>query len=258
MLQCSNAPMPYLPDSLRLNKFYRYIVRVFDFGDTVKAMTDSRKNPKVDSTLFRGFFLCVLLRFGSKRSITKESKGCQVRKFLRSNVSFCDNTLSHGLEHIGIDGLEEQLTHAPKKLKRNKAFRDTIGGLHVVAIDGTEFYRSTSISCNECLVHHVKTKDGKVTHYVHRVVSAQKVGTTIQPVLACEKILPKDTRQSGDKGAGHEGELTAAKRLVERWSIGALGRWGFCPSAPMPHFPNAQFLIIAVRKKCSIIFRTHL
>ena len=141
--------MPYQPDSFRLPKFYRYIVRVFDFGDTVKAMTDSRKNPKVPiGTLFRAFFLCVLLRFGSKRSITKESKAPQFRKFLRRDVSFCDNTVGHGLEHIGIASLEEELTRTPKQLKRNKAFRDTIGGLHVVALDGSEFYRSTSIHCN--------------------------------------------------------------------------------------------------------------
>lgn len=209
--------MSYRPDYLRLNKFYRYIVRVFSFSETVKAMTDSRKNPKVPtSTIFRAFFLCVLLRFGSKRSITKKSKRHQMHKFLRSDVSFCDNTVGHSLEHIGIEPLEEELTRAPKQLKRNKAFRDTIGGLHIVALDGTEFYRSTSIHCNECLGYQVQTKDGIVTHYVHRVVVAQKVGTHIKPVLACEKILPKDSRQKGDKTAGHEGELTAAKRLVDK------------------------------------------
>ncbi len=149
-------------------------------------------------------------------NVVLQSKRHQMRKFLRSNVSFCDNTVGHSLEHIGIEPLEEELTRAPKQLKRNKAFRDTIGGLHIVALDGTEFYRSTSIHCNECLGYQVQTKDGIVTHYVHRVVVAQKVGTHIKPVLACEKILPKDSRQKGDKTAGHEGELTAAKRLVDK------------------------------------------
>ena len=219
--------MPYRPDYLRLNKFYRYIVRVFSFGDTVKAMTDSRKNPKVPmSTIFRGMFLCVLLRWGSKRSITKESKRHQVSKLLGSDVDCCDNTVGHGLsrcyatqtfhEHIGIETLEEELTRASRQLKRNKAFRDTIGGLHIVALDGTETFRSTSIHCNECLVYRVKTKDGTQTHYVHRVVVAQKVGTQLKPVLAGEKILPKYTQEKDDKTPGHEGELTAAKRLVDK------------------------------------------
>jgi len=131
---------------------------------------------------------------------------------VRTDVSFCDNTVGHGLEHIGIEALEEELTRAPKTLKRNKVFRDTIGGLHTVALDGTEFYRSTSIHCNECLRYRVKTKDGSVTHYVHRIVAAQKVATSVKPVLACEKILPNDTQIKEDKTPGHEGELTAAKR----------------------------------------------
>jgi hypothetical protein len=133
---------------------------------------------------------------------------------LRSNLSCCDNTVGHGLEHIGIQALEAELTRAPKQLKRNKAFRDTIGGLHLVALDGTETFRSTSIHCNQCLVYHVKTKDGSMTHYVHRTVVAQKVGTQLKPVLACEKLLPKDTQEKDDKTPGHEGELTASKRLV--------------------------------------------
>ena len=79
--------MSYRPDYLRLNKFYRYIHRVFDFAKTVNAMTDSRKNPSVPiAVIFRAMFLGVLLRFGSKRSITKESKRHQVDKFLRSNL----------------------------------------------------------------------------------------------------------------------------------------------------------------------------
>ena len=201
-------------------------------------MTDSRKSCDVPiGVIFRAMFLCILLRFGSKRSITKESKRHQVGKFLHTDVSFCDNTVGHGLGHIGIASLEEELTRAPKQLKQNKAFRDTIGGLHIVSLDGTEFFRSTSIHCNECLRFQVKTKDGKVIHYVHRVVvatrkvslcdnTAKKVGTDIKPVLAAEKILPKDTCQKGDKTSGaeglvspkhrHEGELTAAKRLVDK------------------------------------------
>ncbi|MFQ6040760.1 MAG: hypothetical protein ACE5PV_07885 [Candidatus Poribacteria bacterium] len=54
-----------------------------------------------------------------------------------------------------------------KQLKRNKAYRDTIGGLHIVALDDSEYFRSESIHCDECLEYHLQTKDGIVTHYVH-------------------------------------------------------------------------------------------
>ena len=49
---------------------------------------------------------------------------------------YCDNTVGHGLEHLGIASLEGELTLAPTKLKRHQAFRDTIGGLHLVSLDG--------------------------------------------------------------------------------------------------------------------------
>jgi len=145
------------------------------------------------------------------------------------------NASCYGLEHIDISVLEEELTIAPKKLKRNKAYKDTIGGLHIVALDGTEYFRSEKINCEECLEYHVSKKEGVVTHYVHRVVLAQKVGTKdfsscpssfssssnlsaapimIQPILAAEKIRKKDTKQEDDQTFGHEGELTAAKRLL--------------------------------------------
>jgi len=91
-------------------------------------------------------------------------------------------------------------------------YNDTIGGLHIVALDGTEYFRSESIHCDECLEYHIQTKDGITTHYVHRAVIAQKVGCSLKPIMAVERILKKD--KQGDETAGHEGELTAAKRLA--------------------------------------------
>ena len=41
-------------------------------------------------------------------------------------------------------------------------------------------------------------------------------GGDLQPLLAAERILPKDSQEKGDTTAGHEGELTAAKRLVDK------------------------------------------
>ena len=117
---------------------------------------------------------------------------------------------------MDTDILESELTAVPKKLKQNKAYSDTIGGLHVVAVDGTEHFRSANIHCDECLEYKIETKEGTVTHYVHRVVIAQKVGTKMQPILAAEKINHKDTIQKDDQTAGHEGELTSAKRLVSK------------------------------------------
>ncbi len=138
--------MSYHPDKLRLPRFFRYICRVLGFNKTVSCIGDSRQNPTVEmSMIFRALFIGMLLQWGSIRRLTKESSRFQLRKFLGTTVSFCANTVSYGLEHIDTDSLEEELTRAPKRLKRNQAARQTIGGLQVVAFDGTEIFRSKEI-----------------------------------------------------------------------------------------------------------------
>lgn len=210
--------MAYKVDKLRLGKFFRHISQVYDFLKTIRSQKDTRKYCDVSiQSIFVGVFVCLLLRFSSFRRLSREVKRGQLWKFIPEDKSaFCANTIGYGLEHIDIDTLELQLTTAPKKLKENKAYKDTIGGLHIVALDGTEYFRSESIHCDECLQYHIETKEGTTTHYVHRAVLAQKVGTEIQPILCAEKINNKDTKEKNDQTAGHEGELTAAKRLVDK------------------------------------------
>jgi len=61
-------------------------------------------------------------------------------------------------------------------------------------------------------------------------------------VLAAEKILPKDTRQQGDKTSGHEGELTAAKRLVDKLSYGPRFVDVFTTDALYMNYPFVSYL----------------
>ena len=64
----------------------------------------------------------------------------------------------------------------------------------------------------------MKTKEGIKTHYVHRIVIMYLVGrmdpSAVQVILGAEPALPKDV--TGDEESGHEGESTAAKRLIEK------------------------------------------
>jgi hypothetical protein len=67
---------------------------------------------------------------------------------------------------------------------------------------------------------HVKTKEGVKIHYVHRIVIMYVVGrmhsSAVQVILGAEPALPKDALEEGGESPGHEGESTAAKRLVEK------------------------------------------
>ena len=209
--------MGYKIDKLRFSKFYRYIDKTYNFLQVVSDQKDLRKNSDVSiESIFFSVFICLLLRWGSFRRIKRELQRGQLKKFIpqKERLTFCQNTIGYALEHLSTDIQEEQLADIVKQLKRNKAYSDTIGGLHIVALDGTEYFRSESIHCDECLEYHFQTKDGIVTHYVHRAVIAQKVGCNLKPIMAVEKILNKD--KQGDDNPGHEGELTAAKRLAHK------------------------------------------
>jgi len=188
----------------------------------------SKCDPEVTpQTIFMSVFLCLLLRMGSLRQLSVDVKAGKIRKFLPrvDKETYCANTVGNGLEDIDTDILQRELALVPKKLRRNKAYGTaehprTIGGLRIVAIDGTEHFRSESIHCPECMEVHVKTKEGIKIHYVHRIVIMYVVGrmhsSAVQVILGVEPALPKDALQEGGASPGHEGEGTAARRLIEK------------------------------------------
>jgi len=151
---------------------------------------------------------------------------------------------ANGLENIDTDILEHQLISIPKKMKRNKVFCKSIGGLKIASVDGTEIYRSEKIQCDECLEYHINTKEGIRIDYVHRIVLSQMVGkmdsSYVQTILGMEKILPKDI--IGDTSEeGHEGETTSAKRLILKM-IERYGKFFFDVLTTDAAYTNAPFV----------------
>jgi hypothetical protein len=180
-------------------------------------------------TIFMSVFLCMLLRLGSLRQLAGDVEAGRIRKFLPriDKEAYCANTVANGLEDIDTDILQCELSVVPKKLRRNKAYGSadgnaehprTIGGLKIVAVDGTEHFRSECIHCPECMEVHVKTKDGMKIHYVHNMVIMYVVGrlhsSAVQVILGAEPSRPRDV--VAGEAAGHEGEGTAAKRLIQK------------------------------------------
>lgn len=207
----------YLPK--RLPNFLKYVNKVYGFSKIVNSMKDKRSNTEITpQTIFMSVFLCCLLRFGSLNRLQFEAKNKRLSKFLNINQKdiFCANSIANGLANIDVNILEHQLTSIPKKMKRNKVFCNTIGGLKIASVDGTEIFRSEKTHCDECLQYHIKTKDGIRTDYVHKIVLMQMVGgeeSFVPTILGMEKILPKDIK--GDSSEeGHEGETTVARRLI--------------------------------------------
>ena len=216
--------MSYESSLKRLPNFLRYVNKVYRFSQTIDSMQGKRNAEVSPETIFMSVFLCMLVRLGSLRQLAKDVEDGRLGKFLPrlDKETYCVNTVANGLEDIDIDTLQRGLSVVPENLRRNKAYGSsehprTIGGLKIVAVDGTEHFRSDSIHCDECLEFHIKTKDGIRIDYVHRLVLMQTVGclhsSAILSILGAEPILPKDAKQ-GEESAGHEGEGVAAKRLI--------------------------------------------
>jgi hypothetical protein len=108
------------------------------------------------------------------------------------------------------------------KAERNKVFREgSYGSLRCVAIDGWEPFASYDRHCPQCLVRQVKVKPAggeveEVPQYYHRYVVALLFGPVLDVVLAIEPVLNEEARtDTMGEHAGHEGELTAALRLLD-------------------------------------------
>lgn len=243
--------MSYRPDKLRLSHFYRYVQRVFGFQDEIKKLNDFRVDERIKiESLFESLFLCLLLRLGSFRALEFEIKHGRAKKVMRMVDDFSINTLRYGLEYFELETLDEMLFSTCCKMKRSKMLSDTIDGLHVAAIDGTEYYRSEKIHCDDCMVVHLK--DGTI-QYVHRAVLMQHVGTKLKPFIAAEPVKPKD-KQNGDAEAGHEGELTAAKRLVAR-TVEQYGKRFIDIFTTDALYMNEPFVRHCIKHGCHIVAR---
>ena len=246
----------YKPLKTRLPNFLRYVNKVYRFSETIKSMQDKRDRTEISGqTIFMSVFLCLTLRFGSFRQLAFEVNNGRLRKILPQvdKETFCANTVSNGMENMDTDMLERELTVVPKKLHRNKAYGTakhpgTIGGLRIVAVDGTEHFRSDSIHCNECIEFHIKTKDGIKIEYAHRIVIMQTVGvihsihsSAVLTILGAEPILLKDVKE-GEEPAGHEGEGVAARRLILKM-IDFYGNRFFCVITTDALYTNEPFVI---------------
>jgi hypothetical protein len=126
------------------------------------------------------------------------------------------------LDKLELQGLRKANDEVIRKAERNKAFRDgSYGALRCVAIDGWEPFSSYDRHCPNCLVRKVKMKRctgefEEVEQYYHHYAVALLLGPVLDVVLGIEPVLNEEARRDRDpEHVGHEGELTAARRLID-------------------------------------------
>lgn len=224
-----------LDKGLRLYQFIRYAVGVYNVGRTFEKIQDTRRNPDIPTQdVVLALFLAAVLRIPSLNELESQLGDGRFQKLLghrgakvRGKALFSADTIADVLDTIKVATLQAALVQLIKKAERNKAFRDdTFGTFITVAIDGWEPFCTYKRHCEGCLTRKVtvKKKDEngneikeKVTQYYHRFVVAFLVAPKLDMTLAIEPVLSSDLREDLPlKEARHEGELTAALRLIDR------------------------------------------
>lgn len=212
----------------KLHQFEKYAANVFALPDLLASLTDARRAPEIPTfDVVNSLFHTALLRIPSINALEGDLKESDFQKLIgRSptpNVkAFSADVVANVLDKLHLGGVRGTIEEVIGKAERNKAFRGgSYGALRCVALDGWEPFASYDRHCPRCLVRQIKVKRAggpieEVPQYYHRYVVAMLLASDMDVILAIEPVLNEEARRDIDgEHAGHEGELTAAYRLID-------------------------------------------
>ncbi len=221
---------PWILDSDRkLHLFEKYATDVYGLPNLLGSLRDGRRDPDYPTIqVAAALFHAALLRRPSINATEGDLKQADFQRLIGrqpnpGTKAFSAEVITNVLDKLDLDGLRNGIEDVNWTAERNKAFREgSYGTLRCVAIDGWEPFCSYDRHCSHCLVRKVKRKNPdtgeieEVDQYYHRCVVAMLVGPLLDIVLDIEPVLSADARRDLGEDPHHEGELTAAHRLIDR------------------------------------------
>jgi Transposase DDE domain/SEC-C motif len=221
---------PWMLDSRgKLHQFEKYVCNVFALPDLLERITDKRRDPEIPTfDVINSLFHTAVLRIPSINALEGNLKESDFQKLIgrRPNQdvkAFSADVVANVLDKLHVGGARLAVENVIEKAERNKAFREgSYGALRCVAVDGWEPFASYDRHCPHCLVRKVKVKRAngeleEVDQYYHRYVVAMLLDPVLDVILGIDAVRNDEARRDMDEGqnVGHEGELTAARRLID-------------------------------------------
>jgi len=212
-----------------LRRLVAYAEEVYGLKKLLDEFSDGRRDPRVPPSVVAAVVLfCGLLRIRSFNALEPKLAKASFQRLVDQPMPKVDGVVQKlcSVDTLGRALCVADLTKARaiswgilSKAERNKVFREGwVGALRYFAIDGWEPFCSCERCCDHCLIRKVKVeREGQVIEvdqYYHRYVVAMLVDERLDLVLDFEPLLPSDLRP--DKSDKHEGEQTAALRLLPR------------------------------------------
>ena len=212
----------------RLAQFEKYAAQVFSVPKLLSEYTDSRRGPDIPTfDVVNCLFHAALFRIPSINALEGNLKETDFQKLAgfqpkQNDKVFSADVVANVLDKLDLSCARKSMVSVIRQAERNKAFREGWhGALRYVALDGWEPFCSYSRHCPHCLTRMIEKKlpngeKTKVVQYYHRFVVAMMIDGTTDLSIDFEPVRPADQREDDYKDKRHEGELTAAKRLISR------------------------------------------
>jgi hypothetical protein len=227
-LRCAAMPAWILKSDRKLHQFEKYVCNVFALPDLLNGLTDSRRSPEIPTfDVVNSLFHTAVLRIPSINALEGDLKESDFQKLIgrrptQDVKAFSADVVANVMDKLHLGGVRKTIETVVDKAERNKVFREgSYGAQRCVALDGWEPFSSYDRHCPHCLVRKVKVKRAggqveEIDQYYHRYVVALLLGPMVDVVLGIETVLNEEARRDTDgEHAGHEGELTAARRLID-------------------------------------------
>lgn len=192
----------------RALQFIKYINKVFGFKQFVHSLSEGRTNPSIPlSDVILVLFMGIATRMGSLNQMEEKLKQGYFNKALGKVVKGSAETLGNVMHASTVEEWVEYCREIVKKARYNKVYEGgNIDGFTVVALDGTELFRTESKqrSCPLCKQTVFHKEDGtQVIQWHENIVGASYIGKPPNLTIGIERVGPK------------EGEVTAALRLLD-------------------------------------------
>jgi Transposase DDE domain len=206
--------------SLTLEAIVDLLATAFRTVDDARA-TEHLRYPLHD-TLMSGFAMMFfqhpsLLQF--QRAMTKRRRRCNLQLIFGVQEIPSDTQMREILDGVEVEALRAVLPQLWEKVRRagwGGRFTTLLprgpqqGAYYTVALDGSEYFRSTQVQCPHCLRQ--PDSKGRV-HYSHLIVGATLVRAGSHQVLPLDV---EEVRNATAESTPQDCELTAAKRLLAR------------------------------------------
>jgi hypothetical protein len=205
----------------KLHQFEKYVCNVFGLPALLASFVDTRRAPKIPTfDIANSLFHTAVLRIPSINALEGDLKEGDFQKLIGRQPTpeakaFSADVVANVLDKLELHGIRKANDEVISKAERS------YGALRCVAVDGWEPFSSYDRHCPSCLVRKVKVKRRtgefeEVEQYYHHYVVALLLGPVLDVVLGIEPVLNEEARRDRDpEHVGHEGELTAARRLID-------------------------------------------